>query len=31
VKAAAINPTDKGIILGNLQPLVPISLPATLA
>jgi NADPH:quinone reductase-like Zn-dependent oxidoreductase len=31
VKAAAINPIDKGIILGNLQALLPISLPATLA
>ncbi len=31
VKAAAINPIDKGIILGNLQAMLPISLPATIA
>lgn len=31
VKAAAINPIDKSIILGNLQGLLPIPLPSTLA
>jgi NADPH:quinone reductase-like Zn-dependent oxidoreductase len=31
VKAAAINPIDKSIILGNLQSLLPIPLPATSA
>ena len=31
VKAAAINPIDKSIILGNLQGLLPIPLPATSA
>ena len=31
VKAAAINPIDKSIILGNLQALIPIPMPSTLA
>jgi NADPH:quinone reductase-like Zn-dependent oxidoreductase len=31
VKAAAINPIDKIIILGNLQSLLPIQLPSTVA
>ena len=31
VKAAAINPIDKGIILGNLQAMLPIPLPSTLS
>lgn len=31
VKAAAINPIDKGIILGNLQTLLPLPLPFTSA
>jgi len=31
VKAAAINPIDKSIILGNLQSLLPISIPSSLA
>jgi NADPH:quinone reductase-like Zn-dependent oxidoreductase len=31
IKAAAINPIDKSIILGNLQSLLPIPLPSTLA
>jgi NADPH:quinone reductase-like Zn-dependent oxidoreductase len=31
VKAAAINPIDKGVILGNMQAMLPISLPSTLA
>ncbi len=31
VKAAAINPIDKSIILGNLQNMLPIALPSTLA
>ena len=31
VKAAAINPIDKGIILGNLQALLPLPLPCTSA
>lgn len=31
VKAAAINPIDKGIILGNLKGMITIPLPATLA
>ena len=31
VKAAAINPIDKSIILGNLQALLPIPLPSTSA
>ena len=31
VKAAAINPIDKSIVLGNLQSLLPISLPSTIA
>ena len=31
VKAAAINPIDKSIILGNLQGLLPIPLPSTSA
>lgn len=31
VKAAAINPIDKLIILGNLQGVVPISFPSTMA
>jgi NADPH:quinone reductase-like Zn-dependent oxidoreductase len=31
IKAAAINPIDKGIILGNLQGMLPIPLPSTLA
>ncbi len=31
IKAAAINPIDKSIILGNLQGLLPIPLPSTLA
>lgn len=29
VKAAAINPIDKGIILGDLQAMVPLQLPST--
>ena len=31
VKAAAINPIDKSIVLGNLQGLLPIPLPSTSA
>lgn len=31
VKASAINPIDKSIILGNLQSLLPLTLPATSA
>ncbi|MGL1904228.1 MAG: NADP-dependent oxidoreductase [Fibrobacterales bacterium] len=31
VKAAAINPIDKSIVLGNLQAMLPIPLPSTLA
>jgi len=31
VKAAAINPIDKYIILGNLQGMIPIPLPSTIA
>jgi NADPH:quinone reductase-like Zn-dependent oxidoreductase len=31
VKAAAINPIDKSIILGNLQGMLPIPLPSTIA
>ena len=31
VKAAAINPIDKSIILGNLQGLIPLSFPSTLS
>jgi NADPH:quinone reductase-like Zn-dependent oxidoreductase len=31
VKAASINPIDKGTVLGNLQNLLPISLPHTIA
>jgi NADPH:quinone reductase-like Zn-dependent oxidoreductase len=31
VKAAAINPIDKSIILGNLQGMLPIALPSTSA
>jgi NADPH:quinone reductase-like Zn-dependent oxidoreductase len=31
IKAAAINPIDKGIILGNLKDMLPIQLPSTLA
>jgi len=31
VKAAAINPIDKSIILGNLQGMLPIPLPSTSA
>ena len=31
VKAAAINPIDKSIVLGNLQGLLPIPLPSTVA
>jgi len=31
VKAAAINPIDKSIILGNLQSLLPIPIPSSLA
>jgi NADPH:quinone reductase-like Zn-dependent oxidoreductase len=31
VKAAAINPIDKSIVLGNLQALLPIPLPSTMA
>ena len=31
VKAAAINPIDKSIILGNLQSLLPIPFPSTMA
>jgi len=31
IKAAAINPIDKSIIVGNLQTLIPISFPTTLA
>ncbi len=31
VKAAAINPIDKSIVLGNLQSLLPIPLPSTVA
>ncbi len=31
IKAAAINPIDKGIILGNLQAMLPLALPSTLA
>lgn len=31
VKASAINPIDKSIVLGNLQAMLPISLPVTLA
>lgn len=30
VKAAAINPIDKGIILGNLKGMLPLALPCTL-
>ena len=31
VKAAAINPIDKSIILGNLQSMLPIPFPSTVA
>ncbi len=31
VKAAAINPIDKSIILGNLQSMLPLPLPSTMA
>jgi NADPH:quinone reductase-like Zn-dependent oxidoreductase len=31
VKAAAINPIDKSIVLGNLQGLLPIAMPSTVA
>ena len=31
VKAAAINPIDKSIVLGNLQGMLPIPLPSTSA
>lgn len=31
VKAAAINPIDKSIVLGNLQSLLPISMPSSVA
>lgn len=31
VKAAAINPIDKSIVLGNLQAMLPVPLPSTLA
>ena len=31
IKAAAINPIDKSIVLGNLQGLLPIPLPSTMA
>ena len=31
IKAAAINPIDKSIILGNLQGLIPIPFPSTMA
>ena len=31
VKAAAINPIDRSIVLGNLQSLLPLPLPSTLA
>ena len=31
VKAAAINPIDKSIILGNLKSLLPVPLPSTMA
>jgi NADPH:quinone reductase-like Zn-dependent oxidoreductase len=31
VKAAAINPIDKSIILGNLQGMLPLPLPSTSA
>jgi NADPH:quinone reductase-like Zn-dependent oxidoreductase len=31
IKAAAINPIDKSIILGNLQSLIPIPFPSTIA
>ena len=31
IKAAAINPIDKSIILGNLQGILPIPLPSTMA
>ena len=31
IKAAAINPIDKSIILGNLQGLLPIAMPSSLA
>jgi NADPH:quinone reductase-like Zn-dependent oxidoreductase len=31
VKAAAINPIDKSIVLGNLQGLIPVPFPSTLA
>lgn len=31
IKAAAINPIDKSIILGNLQSMLPLPLPSTLA
>lgn len=31
VKAAAINPIDNGLILGNLQSILPLALPATLS
>ncbi len=31
VKAAAINPIDKSIVLGNLQSFLPIPLPSTVA
>jgi NADPH:quinone reductase-like Zn-dependent oxidoreductase len=31
IKAAAINPIDKSIILGNLQGMLPIPMPSTLA
>jgi NADPH:quinone reductase-like Zn-dependent oxidoreductase len=31
IKAAAINPIDNGVILGNLQSMLPIALPATIS
>ena len=31
IKAAAINPIDKSIVLGNLQSMLPIPLPSTMA
>ncbi|MFT7435840.1 MAG: NADPH:quinone reductase-like Zn-dependent oxidoreductase, partial [Psychromonas sp.] len=31
IKAAAINPIDKSIILGNLQSMIPVPFPSTMA
>jgi NADPH:quinone reductase-like Zn-dependent oxidoreductase len=31
VQAAAINPIDKSIVLGNLQSVIPVPVPSTLA